>query len=309
MTESVENILPRVLNEEQQKVLNELSDILEEVVNFGTHLIKWDLDQKTGSDERLTCILFLRNLIEEIDSISILTRKSAIDSAKSLLRTALENFFYLEYIFQEDTYNRSMSFLVWDTINQQTLINKFDLNKEQGKEFKSKLEKDKLLNDFDFTDEKTLEKYREFGKNLLEHEEYKKVTAEYYRTKNSTKSKKNPQWYSLFDGPKNLELLAVSIGYPAIYDAFYRNYSMSTHGNDIIRGKIKITENGKPGIVQIRYPGDLHLVVFNSINIAIMAYIAYCKARLPEKVESFQEWYKSISPTIKKTIKLKLEIK
>jgi len=309
MTDSVENILPRKLEIEQQKLLDSYADGLEEVVNFGTHILKWDYTRKDGSDEMLPGALFLRNLLEEVDAISILIRNSAFDSAKSLIRTALENLFYLKYLFQRDTYNRSMSFLVWDAINQHSWINKFDSTKQKGKEFKAKLAKDKFLNNFKFPDSEVLEKYRKHNNDLLELEAYKKIKLEYYRTKNSSKFKKTPNWYSLFDGPKNLEALASSIGYPAIYDIFYRSYSKSTHGNDILQGRITLSESGQPEIFQIRFPGEMQLVIINTYSVAILAYIAFCKARLPDKYEAFQDWYKSIRQTFVDIEKININIK
>ena len=84
-----QEIIPRILDSNLEKVLEEFGTGIDQLVNFGSNIIAWDMEKKDGGDEDLPPILFLRNFIEEIDAISILVRKSSIDSCNNLLRTAL----------------------------------------------------------------------------------------------------------------------------------------------------------------------------------------------------------------------------
>jgi hypothetical protein len=264
------------------------------------------MNKENSGEEILPEILFLRNLVEEIDSISILVSHSAIDSSKSLLRTELENLLYIEYLFQKDTTKRAMSFLFWDAINQHNRNSIFDSKSSRGKELKAKIKKDKLLSNFNPFENSSIKEIQEQGKILLKQEMYRATRDEYYKTKN--KINKSPNWYSLYNGPKSLQQLANIVGYPAIYEIFYRNYSSSTHGNDIIRGKLKWSEDERLQVVQIRHPEDLKLVVINSYHIAIQAYFVFLKNRLPEKRDTFNQWYRKIKTQFDKIIKTNIII-
>src|SRR6185312_6406865 len=113
--EPVEKFIDRGDLEEEYKVLlNELSGNVEECVNFGSHLVSWLFQIPNGNEVDLPIIMFLRNILDELDAISILIKYSSIESCNNLLRTVLENFFHLEYILEKDTYDRSMCFLVWN---------------------------------------------------------------------------------------------------------------------------------------------------------------------------------------------------
>ena len=110
--EAVENILQRMQDSDTEKNLSKNSSVIEEYVNFGTHLMDWDIKKMRGGDDVLVPLLFLRNSIELADAISVLIKNSAIDPAKPVLRSLLENTLGLEYLFEKDTGIRSLSYIV-----------------------------------------------------------------------------------------------------------------------------------------------------------------------------------------------------
>src|SRR5690606_15061693 len=82
----------------------------------------------------------------------------------------------------------------------------------------------------------------ESTKNLikfLERDEVKPVNDEWERTKK--KYKKNPHWYSLFDGPSNLRELSKLLSLEVIYDILYTDLSGYVHASDSIN-QIKVTD-------------------------------------------------------------------
>ncbi|MEQ5791617.1 hypothetical protein J4E06_11180 [Muricauda sp. NFXS6] len=88
--EVVEDLLPRELNPELSKELERLSNKIDNAVDFGTNLIKWDVDKKLNGDENIPPLLFLRKILDLADSISVLVRNSCIDSCKPLIRSMIE---------------------------------------------------------------------------------------------------------------------------------------------------------------------------------------------------------------------------
>ncbi|HEU4790284.1 MAG TPA: hypothetical protein VFS71_11410, partial [Flavobacterium sp.] len=73
---AVENILPRNQNE-VKKELEKMSSILDHAVDFGTHLLNWESEKPQIGDENIIPILFLRNIIETADAVSILIKNSS----------------------------------------------------------------------------------------------------------------------------------------------------------------------------------------------------------------------------------------
>ena len=287
-----EEIIPRSLDPDLEKILEEFGNGIDRLVNFGSNIIAWNLDKKDGGDEDLPAILFLRNFLEEIDAISILIRKSSIDSCNNLLRTALENFFCVCYLIEKDFKQRSMAFLVCNALNNRKNIERVDGRSEEFKRMEKIFKNDRLLRNTNLSILPNADKYLEDNQNLLELPKFKAVKHEYDITKK--RLKRRPVWYSLFNGPTNLEALATQLGYPAIYEVLYRAWSTSIHGNDIIQGKLSGTEGNKAAIVQIRLPNNAQSVTQNCFNLSIILFKEYIEKLIPNRIMDFRTWYGSI---------------
>ena len=287
-----QEIIPRILDSNLEKVLEEFGTGIDQLVNFGSNIIAWDMEKKDGGDEDLPPILFLRNFIEEIDAISILVRKSSIDSCNNLLRTALENFFSVCYIIEKDSEQRSMAFLVCNALNHRKNLEKADGKSEEFKRITKIYKKDKLVGKTNPIIIPNANDHLKNNQELLELPKYKPVKDEFDRTKQ--KLKRKPAWYSLFEGPTNLEILADKLGYPAIYEILYRGWSNSVHGADIIQGKISGTVDNRAEIFQIRLPKSAQSVTQQCFNLSIMLYKEYLQKRIPDRVKDFGDWYLAI---------------
>lgn len=88
----VQEILPRRADDRLNLVLYSYSDQIDQVVNKGTHVLKWDVEKKrAGKDHSIPSLIF-RNLIELGDSISVQLRQSSVDPAKTTLRSLFEGY-------------------------------------------------------------------------------------------------------------------------------------------------------------------------------------------------------------------------
>ena len=115
-TKQIEEVLPSQLDESLEFILNSLSTNLSEVVNYGTHILMWDVETKRSGKDNHIPTLFFRNAIELGDSISLLIKNSSIDPSKILLRTLIENTYGLIYILERNEKQRALSYMVWKTI-------------------------------------------------------------------------------------------------------------------------------------------------------------------------------------------------
>lgn len=285
----IENVLPRSQDKGVENLLKNFASLIENAVNFGTHLMKWDAEKKRIGDENMPPLLFLRNILELGDAISILIRKSSIDPCKPLLRSLLENTFGLEYMLEKETEKRALSYLVWHANKDLKLCEKLDSSTERGKHLKKEIEKDKFLDNVDsLFNNPILIPAKKNAKDLLESLKYVPIETEYQR---ANTIRKNPAWYALFGGPNNIEQLAKYLNLHASYEIFYRGFSGNVHATSIFKKKISQNKDGTTDIIQIRYPEDAQSITQNTVSFLIMTYLAYFKSRLPEKNKEFQEWY------------------
>jgi len=105
MENSTDDFLGRHLRDDVSQIMNKYGDSIDVLVRFGADFIDWDLTREgvEKKDGYLVPVLFLRNLIENIDAIGILIRKGASDPAKTLMRTVVENFFSLGVLACRET--------------------------------------------------------------------------------------------------------------------------------------------------------------------------------------------------------------
>lgn len=285
----IENILPRNQNEGVNDLLNNFSALIDDAINFGTHLLKWDAEKNREGDENMPPLLFLRNILELGDAISILIKNSSIDPCKSLLRSLLENTFGLEYMLKQDWERRALSYIIWNTHKSLTLFEKLDSSSQGGIQFKKEIEKDKLVESADFIfDNPDLIQAKKNAQSLLTTLKYAPIEAEYQST---ILKKKNPEWYTLFEGPNNVEQLAKHLNMHASYEVFYRGFSGNVHATNVFERKLIPNGDGTTAIVQIRYPEDAQSVTQNLISILMIAFLSFYKSRIPEKNKDFQDWY------------------
>jgi hypothetical protein len=230
--------------------------------------------------------------MELIDSIAILIRNSSIDPCKSLLRTSLETFFYLDFLLDNEQEKRAMCFLVWNAHRNIKLYKKLDGESELFKEMKSKYEKDRYLKNIEpLVYKEIVDPALENSERLLELPSYQPVNSEYLRTK---KLRKNPNWYSLYDGPKDIEMLANKSQFAVLYEILYRSWSQSVHGTDIIQGKVSKNTSGLGEILQIRFPAEAQTITQYCFNLSIPIFQKFIEKRIPEKNDEFKKWYMEI---------------
>lgn len=293
----VEKFIPRTVSSDVQKILDSFSSWLEEIVNFGSNIVSWDIEKTKGEEEILPPILFLRNFLEYTDACSILVKQSSIEPCNTILRTLLENFLSLEYLLQEKKHERSLCFIVWNAFENRQLFLSMDQKSVFYKKIEDAFKKDKIFHDLKPFVLPDIELRIKNNERLLEYDKYKSTVSEYIRTKKNLN--KNPNWYSLYNGPRNVEQLADRLGFNAYYEILYRGLSSSTHGNAIIQGKVARNINYGVDIHQIRLPAGAQTVTTFCFNLSTYLFKTYIYKRLPNKISDFDDWIKSIQSIFK----------
>lgn len=291
MTVSEDEFLGRNLDPDLEKILMKFSSELSQLVSFGVNILKWDLNSETKGEYSIPAALLLRNYIELIDAISILLKTSSIDPCKPLLRVCLETLFYIEYLVNDDQVRRGLSFTVWKTHQNLKNYQKYDGESTAFKDTAAKYKKDRFMKNSEALIYDQSRKAILNAKSLLELPQYKEINDEYLK---QNSARRNPAWYSLFGGPKDVEQLAAHSQLHAMYEGFYRSWSNTSHGTDILQGKLSGDLDGRAEIVQIRYAKDAQEVTTIAFTLSITLFRTYIEKRIPEKKGLLDEWYLSV---------------
>ena len=289
-TTAKEDVLPRDPSPYLKGKLNLFSDTIDEVINFGTHLLSADIQKKRPGKDNFIPTLFFRNILDSADSISILIRQSSTDLAKIQLRTLLESCLNLAYLIEEKEKRRALSYMVWRANKDIKYYKQFLSEEQSSKDLIRKIENDDLKLDLkQFHNHQEVLKAKASKESLLKKPEFQEIQFEYLRTKKATKGR-SFNWYAMYNGPRTVEKLANHLKQSVQYEFFYRKYSENVHGTDLIKGLARYGK-GYAQVIQLRDFEHSQEVTTDAINMLISIYNDFVKKRLPDSQPDFNKWY------------------
>jgi hypothetical protein len=303
-TRPVEQIVGQDKPPGLQNDLGHLADAVQEMVNFGSHVLTWMPDPTKHGDAQVPAILMFRHLLGLLDAVSLLLRQSSIEPCDLLLRGIFESCLGLRYLLEKDTEKRALAFQVWHTHDRMKKHRRLDPSTPEGERYSRALQSGRLFANAAPPDishsQTTLTKL----KSGLKEPHIIEAENEYQRTRSKRKSAKKPltfPWYSLYDGPNTIEELASHLGFADLYEVFYREWSGPTHGTDVMVGKMVVVGGG-PRIVELRNPKESQLVTQVAVALALGAYRVVVDRVVPEKEEELLKWYRDFSEFFNKNI-------
>lgn len=271
--------------------LHQFGALVDEAVSFGTHVLTWHMQTAKGADEVAPVTFSFRHILELLGAVSSCVKSSYIDPCKVLLRAALESTLGLAYILREDSVRRGFAFLAVEAYQRLKQVRALDLSSPERKTLEQKLAKDTIAPGF------SAEIPQEMVKESIARTEAflqtpgpKAALAEFRRIKSKNKNS-NPNWYSLYGGPQNLERLADALGYQSMYQFFYKYWSKSTHGVDVVQGNLVRSVSGRAAVVQLRLPKEAQSITQISITFALHTMRLIIDAYCPEKRHDYAKWY------------------
>jgi hypothetical protein len=191
--------------------------------------------------------------------------------------------------------------MVWRAKKDLKYHKQFVSENPSSKQLKAKILKDAMNLDISkFFDRPEFKKIIEDKIILLNKPEFKETHQEYMRTSKKLNTK-NPNWYSLFDGPNNFQDLTNLLKKTVIYEFQYRKYSENVHVTDILKGFAKAGKD-KAQIIQIRDFEHCQDVFIFTVSYLIECYNEYLTKRIPEKRNELTEWFKEFKEPYDKII-------
>ena len=193
-------------------------------------------------------------------------------------------------MIEEKEKRRGLTYMVWKANKDIKYYNQFLSKEQSSKDLIKKVENDDLnLNLEQFHDHQEVLKAKASKKILLQKAEFKDIQFEYLRTKKKF-SRRNFNWYAMYDGPTNVEKLAKHLKQSSQYEFFYRKYSDNVHGTDLMKGLAR-SGRGYAQLIQLRDFEHPQEVTTDTINMLLSIYNDFTVKRIPEFKSEFRNWY------------------
>lgn len=255
-----------------RQYLDAVSELLAKLFRRGV-MILTDLPGAAVIDERTSAIVLLyRHATALLDAFSQLSGVPSVEGLRVVFRSFFEAKCSIEYIVESNVIDRAVAYQTQHILRRIGLYEKLDSTTQPGKEFQSRLSKDRL-----------------FGSTAISHVDTKaaidNLQAQLQREPFKTSAaklgaKKGAKWYSIDGGPKDFIGLCEHLNYQIAYDYLYRQLSESVHAT----GAYVDTYFGQKG------QGQMHAIR------AIAGYQDLVNLALPLIVDFFDQTTKTLLP-------------
>ncbi|MCK5943355.1 MAG: hypothetical protein KAI24_15345 [Planctomycetes bacterium] len=267
-------LLPRASNPELADELDRAAGFIAALRNYGTYevtrLIKSQSGQVTDAVgvPLVFAIGILNGGLELLSAIESQVREGWTAPAKITLRSLFECMLAAKYALDDpDTRHlRARVYLYCESKNKLAFLKGRLPDTPQGKRAKNLAEGD------------------EYGSALLSSLPADRIQADIASIERTMKSsgmqkvaeeaarlagtkRKNAAWHEFFGGPRSIEQLAHSVGYPLCYDVLYRLWSQDVHASNAVSEFVRIGSSTLE-VRSLRYPSDLDMVKTTAFTLA-----------------------------------------
>jgi len=208
---------------------------LKELVNHATHaLVRCKGCASLDDALDLPLLALYRQIIELTDAIQVLISECCPAAAIPLIRADFEAFISMEYLLKDDCQyrNRSYAWIVCSFFKDLDIIKLLEPSSQEGIAFQTVLANDSVFSRITLPDQQMVTNNKEFVENILFNDPNLKDTVDEYKSMINPRTKKGPNWYSLYQGPKSIYEMARNLDRAAWYKLIYSQWSAFCHAAD-----------------------------------------------------------------------------
>jgi hypothetical protein len=303
--------------------LSDLTRILDDCLAFlneGAQAVAKSYKAVCPAD--LALLLLVRHLMESIDGVSILVSRGSVQPCEPLLRSGLEALLGATYILADDSERRGLAFLVADVYGQIKFCRLCDPDDEVGKQIRSRVSADAISGILGQVPVKLARKKLAALQADLDQPQLKPINQEWQRMKAAGKSSKksatpcptcgrtdppakkgDPDWYSLFGGPRNVQQLAERVKRTDLYELMYRHWSGYTHAANTMRN---LHEGADTVLLRpIRHPDGLIVMLRFAALLTLPLALQLIGRYAPESKDAANKRHEEICKAIRMAEKTK----
>ena len=291
-------------DESTHAMLSEYHNFIKAYTDIGLEIWEFRLNRYENNTEDISANLFYRQILEMSDAISELVNTGCAKACYPLLRSLLECYFQFSFLIKENEQRRSYQFLYHYHIQKRKYFKKL-LNDDEDGSFFKKFANDKHLKGtkLNFDDRKTFLRNLDIVNENLNAPDYNEIAVEYERINCGKRKVKN--WYELFDGPKNIEELAISLNESALYEIIYRDLSSFIHGLDIVHANLQFVEDFSARLLPLRDIRDVRMIVTDTILLIERSSLIF----INKKLNNNSELLTKLKPLVEKIYKVQSRVK
>jgi len=224
---------PNYTKKQLEPVLKQVLPMLEEILKRGLFLFDRYVQRPGGNDDDLVIMFVFRHILDLFDSVKILVGECAPAMAALQLRAIMEALLSLEYLteIKSKTPERALAYRFVVEMNRKQFYLQQDPNSEEGKDLRRYIENSFYAEEWRPIDpERTVEHLRGLYQ-ILGRQEYVFMAKAFQKAEKRTR---NPNWYTVHGGPRNIRELAQYLKHADWYAFLYTEWSERGHGRDVI---------------------------------------------------------------------------
>ena len=277
--------------------------VLRSVVNEAVGTFERSSKTPGNGDENLGILMPFCHAIEMLDGVEVLLDASCVVASHPPLRSAFEASLTVRHVLSDDIERRALSYVVCDIYEQIHWYDEQDPESDRGKRFRYDMGLSEG-SEFPMPDVVEVRRAVESKRAILARDPYPPIAAEYERVK---KERRGPmKWYSLFDGPRNLRELAMSLGQLDDYLVLYRRWSKAAHATDLISKVTKADGRTAPTIPVVRSRIGMTATYLLGIGIGVEVTRAVMQHYRSGESARFANWFlEDVSPVTEELIRIK----
>lgn len=287
-----------------EKLLSDLAQFVRDCVHY--LIDAYDVAQVGSVSDQCyshaTVLMLARHIVESVDGVSVLAERGCAENCGPLLRSAFEAQLGVLYILESDSKRRALSYQVAHAHRKIKMYRKCDPNDPVGKQLRAELKGDPMAEVFDRVPG-NLQAMIANLESMFKKPEFSPIEQEWQ----ASRKNKNPEWFALFGGPRDVRSLAIYLKLGAAYEGLYRSWSDVIHAGS---GLNHVGPSDQPGTIvirPIRHPDGLESACSLAAKICLHTARSLVQRYGPEQWERFHQIYtETISPRYMQLCKGKL---
>lgn len=287
---------PAEARKEAASIVDVANPVLLESLEYGRDVFTRCWNQAERDERSLFPFYPLHRLLEMMDAVRELVAQACSEACRPLLRTMFDAWLAVAYMTCDDRKRRAAAYAVADLHRRIAFLEGLDPSTERGKQAIAFMKKDEVAKHLAenpyFKDRSAQISYLQ---SFLESNELGEAAREWDRLRDLYG--RAPRWHGLFNGPRTRQQLAARVGKAYLYEFLYREWSGTSHAEDMHR-VTAIAGSPQFPLRRIRDCGGLASVTQIALSISSGCYRDVLRAyREDEADTNFVRWYvDTISP-------------
>ncbi|MBS9806885.1 hypothetical protein J4052_28725 [Bacillus toyonensis] len=268
-----------------QTLLNQFGDKLDLCVYYCAHIQL--LLQESGkiTEKHAPIPTALIHFQDTLDSIAIVVRKGNTSGVQTLLRTLFEASLTLQYLLTAPEKKGVIAYAVGHAKSEMNFRKILDPTKGIGRSMLATMERE--LGEAPTLPPYNYEEAVKHLKTFLDKDWVKPVAREYARVKRNNNGK-DPNWYSLYGGPKNIRKLAKKLECETFYNLLYSKLSRHQHASGSLSSIRSV--NGIGVLPGIRNLDGLQQELIWVMKIVCLTFEKIFNSYFPDELKNFNTW-------------------